>query len=292
MSVYYHIRVSTKSNPYLTEYRFDQPLDGLGEQFLLPYQEGRPLTVNGRVIEVSDVTRITITRSEEPSRELRNLARTDRRLRSSSLSEDWQTVDKGEDVTNEFIKGPPGGQLIGHVIPKDVGTEDAQTVFVVHGRNTAARDAMFAFLRSIGLKPLEWIEAARATGKPAPYIGEVLDKAFALARAVVVLMTPDDEARLLERFRGADEPDYEIKLTPQARANVLFEAGMAMGRSANRTVLVEVGTIRPFSDIGGRHVLRLNDSTERRQEFADRLELAGCPVNLKGTDWHRAGDFV
>jgi predicted nucleotide-binding protein len=291
MSVHYHVRVSTKSNPYLTEFRFDQTLDGLREQFLLPYQEGRPLAVNGRVIEVSDITRITITRSEEPSRELRNLVRTDPRLRASSLSEDWRTVDKGEDVTNELIKGPPGGQLIGHLVPKAIGSEDAQTVFVGHGRNNAVRESLFAFLRAIGLKPLEWSQAVYATGKPSPYIGEVLDKAFALAGAVVVLMTPDDEARLLEQFRGTAEPDYEVELTPQARPNVLFEAGMAMGRSADRTVLVEVGTVRPFSDIGGRHVLRLNNSTERRQEFADRLELAGCPVNLKGTGWHKVGDF-
>ena len=73
---------------------------------------------------------------------------------------------------------------------------DATRVFVVHGRNLGARDAMFTFLRSLGLHPLEWPGAVAATGKSSPYIGEILDGAFNVAQAVVVLFTPDDEARL------------------------------------------------------------------------------------------------
>ena len=172
--------------------------------------------------------------------------------------------------------------------PAPVKTDQA---FVVHGRNQKARDAMFTFLRTIGLHPLEWNEAVRATGKPMPYIGEILDAAFAQAGAVVVLMTPDDEARLNEPFRSPNDPPHETELTGQARPNVLFEAGMAMGRNAERTILVELGTLRPFSDVAGLHVIRMDNSSQRRQELAQRLESAGCPVNLEGVDWHTAGDF-
>lgn len=72
----------------------------------------------------------------------------------------------------------------------------------------------------------------------------------------------------------------------------LFEAGMAMGRFPERTILVELGNLRPFSDIGGRHVIRPDNTTQKRQELAQRLETAGCGINLKGTDWHTAGDFL
>jgi predicted nucleotide-binding protein len=112
-----------------------------------------------------------------------------------------------------------------------------------------------------------------------------------MAQAVVVLLTPDDEARLRAQFQTLSDPPYERELTPQARPNVLFEAGMAMGRNPERTIIVELGHLRPFSDMGGRHVIRLNNSTQKRQELALRLESAGCTVNLGGTDWHTAGDL-
>ena len=66
---------------------------------------------------------------------------------------------------------------------------------------------------------------------------------------------------------------------------------MAMGRDPNRTILVELGDLRPFSDIAGRHTIRVDDTSQRRQELAQRLQAAGCAVNLDGTDWHAAGDF-
>lgn len=169
--------------------------------------------------------------------------------------------------------------------------EQNRSVFVVHGRNTKARDAMFAFLRAIKLDPLEWSEAVQATGKPTPYIGDILDAAFSGASAVLVLFTPDDEARLRREWHSSHEPPHETDLTGQARPNVLFEAGMAMGRNEESSILVELGELRPFSDIGGRHVVRLDNSTQRRQDLAHRLRDAGCPVNLDGTDWHSAGDF-
>lgn len=168
---------------------------------------------------------------------------------------------------------------------------DVRAVFVVHGRDEPLRQAIFEFLRALDLRPLEWDEVIRGTGKGAPYIGEVLDYAFGHAQAVVVLMTPDDEARLRADLQQNGDQGYEKNLTPQARPNVLFEAGMAFARNPDRTVLVEVGELRPFSDIGGRHAVRMNNSAERRKALAIRLQTAGCAANLAGDDWLHAGNF-
>ena len=65
-----------------------------------------------------------------------------------------------------------------------------------------------------------------------------------------------------------------------------------MGLFPDRTVLVALGKLRPFTDIDGFHTVRMDDSTARRQEFAQRLKAAGCPVDLEGTDWHTEGKFV
>jgi predicted nucleotide-binding protein with TIR-like domain len=166
-----------------------------------------------------------------------------------------------------------------------------RTVFVVHGRDLKLRDNIYAFLRSIGLEPLPFSVAGQMTVNAAPYIGEILDSAFAGAQAIVVLFTPEDEAKLRSHYVEPEDPPHERDLTPQSRPNVIFEAGMAMGRCPDRTILVEIGTLRPFSDIAGRHAIRLSNSSERRHEFALRLRQAGCRINLSGSDWHTAGDF-
>jgi predicted nucleotide-binding protein len=169
--------------------------------------------------------------------------------------------------------------------------EDPAKVFVVHGRNDNANKAIFSFLRSIGLRPLEWSQILASMNVGSPYIGDILDHAFLQAQAVVVLLTPDDEARLRESLRKPDEQEHEINLTQQARPNVLFEAGMAFGRFPERTIIVELGKLRPFSDIAGRYTVKLDDSTQKRQDLAQRLQKAGCTVDITGTDWHTEGKF-
>src|ERR1022692_264176 len=183
-----------------------------------------------------------------------------------------------------FVLPRYGGQYVEIV--------DPGRVFVVHGRNDKARRAMFDFLRSLGLSPVEWGEAIRLTGAGLPYVGEGLDKAFEQAQAIVIVMSGDDEARLRSQFRHDRDPEYEKSLTPQVRPNVIFEAGMALGRNPDRTIIVQDCAQAPFSDIGGRHVLHFAGTAEDRQALATRLETAGCPVQRVGQDWLSSGDFA
>jgi len=168
---------------------------------------------------------------------------------------------------------------------------NTKKVFVVHGRNDVAKREMFTFLWSIGLAPEEWIQAIELTGEASPFIGDVLNAAFSIAQAVVILLTGDDEARLRSEYQDEDDSDDEKNLTPQVRQNVLFEAGMAFGLQPKRTVLVELGKVRPFSDVSGRHVVKLSNKTEKRLELAQKLKNAGCAVDLSGDAWVNAGNF-
>ena len=112
-----------------------------------------------------------------------------------------------------------------------------------------------------------------------------------LAYAVVVLMTGDDEARLLPQFIATRNAKDEVGPTPQARPNVLFEAGMALAFWRDRTVLVSLGALRPLSDLSGLHIVHMDDSSQRRQDLAERLQSTGCPIKLSGRDWHKVGRF-
>lgn len=178
----------------------------------------------------------------------------------------------------------------GTSVTSDAAGIDPRRVFVIHGRNEPARKGLFAFLRSIGLEPIEWSQAIAMTGQGSPYIGDVLNVAFGAAQAVVVLQTPDDVAHLHESLTYPDDPETNPQMQP--RPNVLFEAGMALARDESRTIIVELGHIKSFSDIHGRHVVRLDNTPSRRQELAQRLRTAGCAVNLDGTDWHTEGDLT
>ena len=280
---FYHVKIESNNARTDEIHGINFTWEFLKERVLEPYSQGRSITLFGTTLTPNDIRRIRIVETSGEAQK-------------STIDNPYSNnlYAPGErDVTNGLITGPPGGEsrFLSSYNEQLRPPKDTREVFVVHGRNSAARDALFEFLRAIDLHPLEWTEAIRSTGKTAPYIGEILDAAFSRAHAIIVLFTPDDEAQLKDRFQEEGDPPHETRLSGQARPNVIFEAGMAVGRSEYRTVLVEIGDLRPFSDIAGRHAVRINNSSARRQDLAMRLQNAGCPINLEGTDWHNIGDF-
>jgi predicted nucleotide-binding protein len=175
--------------------------------------------------------------------------------------------------------------------PPTAGSQSSKHVFVVYGRDRRLYSEVCLFLRALKIEPLEWNRIVEATGKGAPTIMEILEKGFSMARAAVVLLTPDDEGRLREHFLQADDPSYERELTAQPRPNVIFEAGLAMAKFPESTILVRFGNIRPFSDIGGIHLLDLNNEPRTREHFSRRLESCGCEVDRNDPYWQTAGDL-
>ena len=170
-------------------------------------------------------------------------------------------------------------------------TKKDNTIFVVHGRNESLRKSMFDFLRSIGLEPVEWEKAVLKAKGGNPYVEDVLRTTMENVHAIVVLLTPDDEAKLKDEFVQRGERSTEGKLLGQPRANVLFEAGWAVGRFPEKTLLVQVGKLRGFTDIGGKHMLHLGNDASKRTAFANRLKKFGCKIDLDGSDWSKTGDF-
>lgn len=291
---YFHVRLSV-AGERSDEVSLDLQEDQLDQRFIDPYLQGSFVTLNGRTIAVRDIARIRISRSEQTGSSLK--AEVEARQRRSNVvstagpSKAWRAAALAEDVTDDYITSAPGGEQ--RVDRSETGQgvssgEKNTTVFVVHGRDLAARDSMFAFLTSVGLKPMEWSQAVALTGEGSPYTGRVLDVALDAAQAVVVLFTPDEYV-LLRPELAASEADAATAL--QARPNVIFEAGMALAKSEQRTIFVEVGAHRTFSDIGGRHQIRLEGTPQKRNDLLQRLRTAGCAVDTSGNLWLTAGDF-
>jgi predicted nucleotide-binding protein len=164
----------------------------------------------------------------------------------------------------------------------------ARLGFVIHGRQSLGE--FHSFLRALGLKPL-WSDARNRTKKPNPSTWEIVDSALMSGGTIVALLTADDEARLRPALMRVSDAEFENSLMPQPRQNVLFEAGVAYGRDHQRTVLVRIGKQRPMSDLAGHHILTLDDSASAGKAVADALRVAGCSVDISGSDWLTVGTF-
>jgi hypothetical protein len=66
---------------------------------------------------------------------------------------------------------------------------------------------------------------------------------------------------------------------------------MAFATHPDRTVLVQLGTVREFSDVAGLHVVHMSNNHASRNELATKLRNASCVVDTSGSDWVTVGDF-
>lgn len=163
------------------------------------------------------------------------------------------------------------------------------SLFLVHGRDKQLNEDMFSFLRALGLNPMEWNAAVKIAPGANPNIGSIINKAMARVQAVLVMFSPDETVRLKAKF--CTQAEKKAGAGDQSRPNVLFEAGLALGGHPKKTLLFEVGTVRPFSDIAGMHLVRLGDSPASRVAFAERLKKLGLKVDTSNELWTTVGNF-
>lgn len=153
---------------------------------------------------------------------------------------------------------------------------DSSSVAVIYGRDSAASEGLLNVLARFGLRPVTWGSIVDDMGmgtaaSPLVVVGEL----FKRARAAVVLLTPDDEARLrraLRRFPGDENVSF------QPRQNVLFEAGMAAAIFETRTVIVRIGDVSAATDLTGVRILNLDGDRGSLDQLRRRLQSAGCAV--------------
>jgi predicted nucleotide-binding protein len=260
----------------------DKDADWIEAHITVPRREGRAIFVGGRDLTWVDVQEIHITETNQTIEQL--IPQVQAQGRASGLitttSDEWFAVTGGQDVTEEFITGPPGtGPEADEADEKATSfASDRKAVMVIYGHDVQANEALFDWLRAIGLSPREWSQLVQASGSGSPYIGNVLEKALQDVQAVVAFFTPD------EYVTAADAQDGAGWL--QARPNVLIEAGMALVSHPTRTIIVVLGSQELPSDISGRHYVRLSHTAvPPLHDLAERLRVAGCETDTTGTIW-------
>jgi len=144
-------------------------------------------------------------------------------------------------------------------------------VFVIHGRDNAARDRIELILQRIGAEPMTLRKLPKKGGET---LIEVLEASLPSADAVIVLMTPDDEGRL---------KDSNESLASRARENVVAEAGYALIAKRKCSLIISLGGVSVPSDFAGIHRIDANHLDPSVQiQLANRLFDMGLPINLKG----------
>lgn len=286
-SVAYNIVLFTKADPDHPLVWLDLGVEEVKRLFVIPYGEGRNILIKG-VIPIHpdeiDIERVRITLTRQLSRERLPtiVAEGIDEQKDQATPEFRFAVNDGTDVSTQFLSHLGDGRKPDESVS---GYPKEKTVFVAYGRDESKYLALFNFIRALGLHPLEWSHASDATKRTAPQTIETVENGLRMAQAMVILLTPDDEARLRENFRKPDDPSFEVDLTGQARQNVIFEAGMAWAIDSRRTILVQMGKVRPISDLAGVGTIQLNNSPESRHKFVYQLKMAGCDVDDRGDNW-------
>lgn len=173
--------------------------------------------------------------------------------------------------------------------PKMTGESSAKLssneVFIVHGHDEAAVDALSDFLRRIGLKPMTWGHARRRGGPGLKTNHDRVKACIESGGAVVVLFTPDEVAQRAPHLGGDPQQGY------QPRPNVIFEAGWAFGAHREKTVIVQVGEFQHrLSDIDGIQCVRMASSRDLNA-LATELETIGCPVDRSDDSYNDSAKF-
>lgn len=142
----------------------------------------------------------------------------------------------------------------------------SRKVFLVHGRDEAAKNEVALFLRAIDLEPI--ILHLRPNGGRhllTKFREELDGAAFA-----VILMTPDDEGGLA----GASDR------RPRARQNVVFELGFFIGKLGPASVAALLkGDVEKPSDFDGIAYITLDSSYHWKTDLARELHHAKVPFD-------------
>jgi|GEM_PF-1892261 len=148
------------------------------------------------------------------------------------------------------------------------GAFTADRVFIVHGRDQAARMELEQLIRRVGLEPVAIMNEPIQGRTVIEQIEEYSGVGYAF-----ILCTPDDEGKL----RGG------TSLNPRPRQNVVFEYGLFVGIVGRKRVccIAPEGQIEVPSDLAGVLQLRYsNNITEKSVQVMDELRSVGYEVQL------------
>jgi len=154
----------------------------------------------------------------------------------------------------------------GNITPRLIMTE-SNKVFIVHGHEVAAREAVARFVAQIGLEPIILHEQASQGRTVIEKVEAHADVGFA-----VVLLTPDDTG-----CAKGGTPE------PRPRQNVLLELGYFIGHlGRSKVCTLKRGEVEIPSDFAGVVWAPMDDGGAWKQILGKELQATGYAI-----DWNK-----
>ncbi len=274
MSSYYHVKIIRKSGGTFPVVKLDLDEGQLKERVIVPYENGDPIVLRGTAIPAANISSVKITKTNEDSSKILPVVKSELaagKYISFGITEEGEVVEKGVDVTDDFIRGAPGYKRTVSATPEAASTPPviSNRVFVVHGHDEALKDEAEIFLREIGLDPIVLHRK--------PDEGRTLIEKFEKYSDVsyaFVLLTPDDVGYPIEE---ESKPEKERKKEPRARQNVIFELGYFVGRlGRNRVCCLYKPNVSLPTDLFGILYKKITTNFQSiRYDLVKELKAAG-----------------
>lgn len=223
--MYYHVKIMQKSNKKIEEKKFDLSREKLLSQFIVPYENGKDIIINGKAISIDDIERIKIRETFENSSKIGSISRFSMPKKAAlQTPNETYVLDDGKDVTDDFIQGAPGYKKNNLSEKTEELKPRSNQIFVVHGHDNEMKEAVARTLEKLNLKPIILHEQPNQNNT----IFEKLTKYADVVSFAIVLLSPDDIG--YERNESSEHIKY------RARQNVILELGFFIGKLGRSNV--------------------------------------------------------
>ena len=275
--LYYHVRIMTTSSkdPY---YEWDKiDLSEIKERIVIPFLKEERVCFSKQFFPALEIRSIVIVESELTVKAYR--ADLQKKYPNSSLlwtspfifNEDESSVRNISDRVFKECKSQLQEITSKSEAPtpnKPQTPMDKSKVFIVHGHDDAAKEAVARFVEKIGFEAIILHEQASSGKTIIEKIEEYTNVGFG-----IVLYTPCDVGAL----QGQEKDD----LKPRARQNVVFEHGYLIGKIGRENVCALVkGNIETPNDISGVVYIKMEGEKEWKYKVADEMKESGYNVDL------------
>lgn len=274
---YYHVLIEA--------YGFTKPLYQLDktdlseikEEVILPYLKEEQFIFDGYFLNKRKIKRILIKESAYTSEEyvLREQMSCSPNISLLGIAptEILGSNQCTTDITRRILKECQS--LLKETTPKPEAPTvnkpkapmDKSKVFIVHGHDNAAKEAVARFVEKIGLEAIILHEQA-SSGKT------IIEKIEANSNVgfAIVLYTPCDLGASKEK------PDQQ---KPRARQNVIFEHGYLIGKIGRKNVSALVkGDVETPNDISGVVYIKMDEADSWKYAVGKEMKACGYDIDL------------